>query len=232
MNACFLCLFTRCNPLNITGIYIRYISTKLVSPNHCKALPVHIFLLKETKLQPSVVTVGLLALCLIINTLSAQTYVSFDTNGDMIIHNVITDKPDKIIDLKIPMGKGKDFTYEKGGKDQPMGNYMKVAGGTLKFTKRQTGYSTHTFEIDLQKKKIKYDEVEIKPTFSYMISAHGVEYREQAHRDANHRVNWNTMSSGPSTLYFFAPSYTKSDIGISTFLRRVNNDNIHIFDDV
>ena len=50
----------------------------------------------------------------------------------------------------------------------------------------------------------------IKPTFSYMISAHGVEYRNYNHRDQDVSQAWNRLL----TLWFFAPGYTLTPISM------------------
>eukprot|EP01084_Bolivina_argentea_P197987 339167_1 len=149
----------------------------------------------------------LIASSLIITTLS-QTWITWNKEEAMVIKNVIYQNANQIRDLVIPSNQqGEEFKFVIDSKDISIGKYKTHKEEVLEFSKKST-YSAYRFEEEIQKKKVKYNDVIIQPTWSYMISAHGAEFRNIHNRQQDTTQAWTHVSD----LWFFIPSYTESTI--------------------
>ena len=139
-------------------------------------------------------TLCLICLISLITTATSQSMITIEANGDLKIQNVILHQQPGIRDLLVKaQQKGHDFQLKYSGITKVLGRYKTNEGQTnqLEFEKIQTKMSLYELEYHLQNGDVYYNGHQIKPTFSYMISAHGVEQEQ--------RIPWNYQS----TLHFF-----------------------------
>ena len=144
-------------------------------------------------------TLCLICLSSLIITATSQSMITIQANGDLNIQNVMLHQQNGIRNLAVKAKQqGHDFQLKYNDITKVLGKYKTNEGQTnqLEFSKIQPKMSLYALEYHLQNGDIYYNGHQIKPTFSYIISAHGAEHR------AN-RIPWNYQS----TLHFFVPNH-------------------------
>ena len=153
----------------------------------------------------------------------SQTYLILDGNK-LTIKNVIIGDGTERQDLIINPNTGQSFNVH----DTDYGKYVKHLGNNdLEFSKKNK-YSLYDLQEEIQNKQVKYNGKQIQPTFSYMIAAHGGEYRKlhtvykgsellygahggefrEAAPDSEQKKTWEDSKS---TIYFFDKQWTYLD---------------------
>mmetsp|Transcript_59701 Transcript_59701/g.98537 ORF Transcript_59701/g.98537 Transcript_59701/m.98537 type:complete len:472 (+) Transcript_59701:38-1453(+) len=150
----------------------------------------------------------------------AQTYLSVDdTSGSLIVHNVEHASLRASGKLTIPKNKagGIWFGSSKFVKAEKADDSYKLEFEFVrkvgKVADPPVTIALPFFEDMVMKGNVNYGGSVIKPTFSYMISAHGLEMGHKRHLGAGPDPG-QTAWPYDSKLYFFSPDWTKVKISL------------------